>query len=134
MERLVGPGPTDRFEPRVSANIAPDELRNFRRSLNLDEEQFAAVFGIAAGKTVKRWELGTHAIPQYVERMIGLYNLSPINRKYMFEVGEKEYNDRLARGLLPDPNHLDKAHNDRRRAAKQNKRIQVSNRIDTERY
>lgn len=43
--------------------MTPHELRHARHRLGLSVDQFARVVGVAAGRSVRRWEDGTRDIP-----------------------------------------------------------------------
>lgn len=58
--------------------MSPDELKAARRALGLSMEGFARVFGVAAGRTVRRWEDGRRedgapaTIPQPIAILVDL--------------------------------------------------------------
>lgn len=51
--------------------MTPSELKQSRKSLGLSAQGFANAFGIASGRTVRKWEAGA-PVPRSVELLVVL--------------------------------------------------------------
>lgn len=90
------------FTPPQAA-ASPYDIKSARRRLGLSVDQFAAVV-CCAGRTLRRWELGTHPIPPDMDLFLALLSDASPVRQWLVDKGMEEWNawlqEELASGRL----------------------------------
>lgn len=99
-DRNHKPKKYETYEPRVIGSTTHTQLKDFRRELGMSVSQFACFLGVAGDRTVRRWELGTHAIPQWIDLLIEAFRLSPQVQAFMLDNAYTEWKARLDDELI----------------------------------
>ena len=74
-------GLTAEVSPRYLLRMHPSEVRALRKRLGLTQVKFAELLGVSA-LTVKRWEAGTQAMREPIDRLIRLLTDKQPPRKH----------------------------------------------------
>lgn len=105
-ERLFGNEAGDQIERAFRATLGllqPEEIRNGREELGLNQKEFAAKLRIAE-ESLSRWESGALVQPRQADTLIRLYFVSPSSRRVFDVVGQSPDFGRVVRYEEPPAN------------------------------